>query len=120
MRISDWSSDVCSSDLNILLGDQLRRVEHVIGLLGRPTLIEDLNPQIPLRIIARGNRLEQVASVEIGVGPRDLHRLVPRRGLDAQHRLPVELDEAALALRIDEAEAVDAEDRKSTRLNSSH
>src|SRR3546814_17953520 len=41
--------------------------------------------------------------------PRDLHRLVPRRGLDAQHRLPVELDEAALALRIDEAEAVDAE-----------
>src|SRR3546814_5868906 len=88
MRISDWSSDVCSSDLrNILLGDQLRRVEHVIGLLGRPTLIEDLNPQIPLRIIARGNRLEQVASVEIGVGPRDLHRLVPRRGRDAQHRL---------------------------------
>src|SRR3546814_11991533 len=88
MRISDWSSDVCSSDLNILLGDQLRRVEHVIGLLGRPTLIEDLNPQIPLRIIARGNRLEQVASVEIGVGPRDLHRLVPRRGTDAQKRLP--------------------------------
>ncbi|MFQ0801035.1 hypothetical protein AN648_15125, partial [Listeria monocytogenes] len=35
--------------------------------------------------------------------------LVPCRRLDAEHRLPVEFDELALALFVDEAEGVDAE-----------
>src|SRR3546814_8844511 len=115
MRISDWSSDVCSSDLeigeepalqqrvvaeidagddvrrqeggllgfgeeivdvaverhaaddldgDILLGDQLGGVEHVIGLLCRERLVEDLHAEIPRREVAGIDRLEQVAAQE--------------------------------------------------------
>ena len=47
--------------------------------------------------------------MEVRVGAGDLDRLVPAGRLQAQHRLPVELDELALALGVDEAEGVHAE-----------
>ncbi len=59
--------------------------------------------------VAGVDRLVQVAPMEVGVGACDLDGLVPARGLQAQHRLPVKLDELALALGVDEAEAVHAE-----------
>src|SRR3546814_2632408 len=31
MRISDWSSDVCSSDLGEAVGDAADRIAHVVG-----------------------------------------------------------------------------------------
>src|SRR3546814_5138464 len=31
MRISDWSSDVCSSDLLVLGGEQQAALEHIVG-----------------------------------------------------------------------------------------
>src|SRR3546814_189872 len=36
MRISDWSSDVCSSDLSLAPSDAVDRLEHLVPL-GQPT-----------------------------------------------------------------------------------
>src|SRR3546814_3132623 len=56
MRISDWSSDVCSSDLDVLTFPQARHVRVVkvlaVGARRGPaseaqTLYEDLKPQTP-------------------------------------------------------------------------
>jgi len=96
-------------DGDIFLGDQLGRIEHVVRLLLRKGFVKDLHAQIPRREVARVDRLEQVAAVEIGIGARDLDRFVPCRRLDAEHRFPVEFDEFPLAFFIDEAEGVDAE-----------
>src|SRR3546814_10162614 len=34
MRISDWSSDVCSSDLHAFLGQRLHDAQHLVAQLG--------------------------------------------------------------------------------------
>ena len=47
--------------------------------------------------------------MEIGIGTIDLHRLVPRHGLETQLRLPVKLHESRLVFRVDETEGVHAE-----------
>ncbi len=96
-------------DRDILFRDQFGRVEHVIGLLGRPFLVEHLHAQFPLREIAAIDRFPQVAAMEIGIGTGDLDRLVPGGALQTQHGLPVKLDEAAFAVGIDQAEGVNAE-----------
>src|SRR3546814_6475851 len=93
LRISDWSSDVCSSDLAVLL------------------LVEDG---------VEGGALDR----------RDPARLHPRGGGqgrddDVDHPLgAVETAPEIIVLTIgaaeEGAEAVELEDRKSTRLNSSH
>src|SRR3546814_11281538 len=51
MRISDWSSDVCSSDLNprSILYQAQRLAEHVAAL---PTLLGDGMPEEPQRLAA--------------------------------------------------------------------
>src|SRR3546814_13617177 len=53
MRISDWSSDVCSSDLSVLckyevgmyIGEPIKRREDLRFLTGRGTYVGDLLPQ---------------------------------------------------------------------------
>src|SRR3546814_13440402 len=45
MRISDWSSDVCSSDLQHELGDQLR-AQYASGLSPWTALLSGDNPQV--------------------------------------------------------------------------
>ena len=47
--------------------------------------------------------------MEVAVGAVDLDGLVPHDGVRARHRFPVELDEARLARRVDQAEGVHAE-----------
>src|SRR3546814_16522799 len=50
MRISDWSSDVCSSDLNIQCGDErVSAVPHGCGEAGEIALL----PQCPVRVDRR-------------------------------------------------------------------
>src|SRR3546814_8665175 len=46
MRISDWSSDVCSSDLNIF-GYRHTDVDYYSSVDGLPTLISDGTGAIP-------------------------------------------------------------------------
>src|SRR3546814_7002675 len=81
MRISDWSSDVCSSDLSVAA-----EIAH-----HRETFLLD-------------ERLDRVA--DIAGGGAGLHHL------DAPHH--------RLVGDVADATGLHAEDRKSTRLNSSH
>src|SRR3546814_8315871 len=97
MRISDWSSDVCSSDLDT--GDGVELVEGVV--------------EAQLGDGGAGDRREQGA-------PQRIAQRVAEAGLQRADReaLTVVL---GLADRLDGG-ALDDEhvDRKSTRLNSSH
>src|SRR3546814_10315767 len=94
MRISDWSSDVCSSDLRRNRFATLYR--HFYHETGR--MMRTLSPNQP--IFRRRKAM--------GGGPflKARFRMLGRRGLPFQLVGPVLADEAL--------------DRKSTRLNSSH
>src|SRR3546814_4526205 len=98
MRISDWSSDVCSSDLRIIaeeLGVQFRTISAPV--------------------IARPGDL---AAALVGMGERDV------LFVDEIHRLPAAAEEMLYSamedFRLDLIVGAQAGDRKSTRLNSSH
>src|SRR3546814_5201188 len=93
MRISDWSSDVCSSDLN---------EQFVLRLEadGDVPLIADEDGGIDLEELRR-----QSLQSDDAVGPLRVRlEVVAQTGLDIEEVR----DQAAI------------EDRKSTRLNSSH
>lgn len=47
--------------------------------------------------------------MEVGIGAVDLDRLVPGDGLQAQLRLPVELDEGRSVILVEQTEGVDPE-----------
>src|SRR3546814_2638203 len=100
MRISDWSSDVCSSDLAALarLAGQyafdIADAEHLPGAEYRG---EEFSRR--LGRVDRGGRIEAIVAIAAG----------RRRGLA---EMP-EQDRAAAPRGLDQ-------DRKSTRLNSSH
>ena len=97
------------ADRHLLLGDEFGRIEHVEFELVREGVVEQLNAEFPFGKIAAVDRIPQVAAMEIGVGAVDLDRLVPHHRLEALLGLPVEFDEGRFALRVDEAEGVDAE-----------
>src|SRR3546814_9762196 len=99
MRISDWSSDVCSSDL--LVADPLQAA-RLAGRGGGPL---DGAQAVEEEVLHDGPRLRlpewrvnRLLAVDLVVG------LVERLVVGAQRR----------------AELGEQEDRKSTRLNSSH
>src|SRR3546814_9904273 len=97
MRISDWSSDVCSSDLITLRQDR-KPLDH----LGREQPAADADER----------------GVEIAIAHRDIGQIVAGGGVEAfEHALHF------LALRVarmDRCESGGGGARKSTRLNSSH
>src|SRR3546814_8048771 len=108
MRISDWSSDVCSSDLLRRPGTGFQH-DMARGEIGQP-----------------GGRREAAI-------PAPLHRLVEGRGIAGGvglfDRVEVEFGHGAVLLRWllfcfaqrhEDTKRLYAGDRKSTRLNSSH
>src|SRR3546814_10028962 len=106
MRISDWSSDVCSSDLHA--------VDHA-SALDRRARRELVGPALDILVIVDLQELARVIDESLGEraipGP-DRHvgdRIVAARDILMLRQLAVEHVELALHL-----------DRKSTRLNSSH
>src|SRR3546814_9302079 len=129
MRISDWSSDVCSSDLRA--GRNARR-----GPAGtiRTRALDRLAPQ---RIDApwgehRVDEQRLVAARALDIGGKavieesaERIHLVPCDGQPRRHRMAAARDEQSRFLRGEDRGAqIDAADRppdrKSTRLNSSH
>src|SRR3546814_1837957 len=100
MRISDWSSDVCSSDL-VELGDVLEHEHPLPDLVGqlRIVLLEGLEDEA---LGAAVGAVEDVDERLHAADHRHLRRLQDGRQLALEHLLDV------------------LEDRKSTRLNSSH
>src|SRR3546814_7088747 len=104
MRISDWSSDVCSSDLHVvqlvLAGLQLGRILFVlVAQLGDVGVPEQ----------------RVVVEVHLGVERHDVAGTGHHQRVDL-HQRGVELDERL----VDRGDELDRRDRKSTRLNSSH
>ena len=91
------------------LGDDLGGVEHVEVEGVGEILVEQLHAQLPFREGAAVDRLPEVATMEVGIGAVDLHRLVPGDRLQAELRLPVELDEGRAILGVEQPESVDAE-----------
>src|SRR3546814_9033762 len=104
MRISDWSSDVCSSDLLVLLATDLRvvlsgRHEHIRARVHRCGVWHLLVAELRVEPTLRGI-----------VEDADECRIGWRRG-----RI-----QAGMRLQCGGAERGRKQDRKSTRLNSSH
>src|SRR3546814_3205112 len=100
MRISDWSSDVCSSDL-FVPGDSERKFAKARDI-GADVLILDLEDAVApsMKDIARA----RVAALLDDRSPRDWAFFVRVNPFDT-------------GMTFDDLAAVD---RKSTRLNSSH
>src|SRR3546814_2064638 len=106
LRISDWSSDVCSSDLS---PDEL-------GFLAEPEDLRDLYRRLRFGAYDPGARPR--ASSE----PRGLRPHPPaRRPAGALDRRPVDRrDHLGMAAGTAVRRRQPSSDRKSTRLNSSH
>src|SRR3546814_1477112 len=97
MRISDWSSDVCSSDLH-----------HILALVAE----QKFKFAILLRLEARRAAQEAAEGQEIMRGQR-------RKHFPAVDHVPLDRRDPVEPLAR-ELQPVGLEDRKSTRLNSSH
>src|SRR3546814_18837396 len=77
MRISDWSSDVCSSDLGDLEAELLRQVDHRRHLVG--AVAEDVHEDVAVEHAGQRFPLE-VALVVLVVVATALRALVAVRG----------------------------------------
>jgi hypothetical protein len=91
------------------LGPDLARVEGVERELVLVGVVDHLHRELVLGKGAALDGLPEIAAVEVSVLAGEFLRFVPDERVDAEHGLPVELDEAGLALSVDEAEGVDAE-----------
>src|SRR3546814_9924880 len=116
MRISDWSSDVCSSDLDHV-GIGIDQARHVLGvgfgvvLTGRGPPLHDLANGVDPRSVTR--------PALVVVGDQHAHY-----GSDAVFRRDEAAEPRVAIARVQtlprRAVLNVARDRKSTRLNSSH
>src|SRR3546814_1384619 len=106
MRISDWSSDVCSSDLRIASkkNHQLREVDRLLNALGRHLFVADVKVITALNLFIFAERPQQ----RFGMA----QRLAIETEMIDRSFLPNPWGPILQSRR----EA----DRKSTRLNSSH
>src|SRR3546814_3292204 len=112
MRISDWSSDVCSSDLQT----EDKRDDILLGLLDGQN---QLNRRIvDLEVEIRKTKIERSAGI-LSLAPSNFGGLL---GGSVQMPTSKRSREGALAKALFEfeSEADSDKDRKSTRLNSSH
>src|SRR3546814_5252208 len=111
MRISDWSSDVCSSDLDFISSRYGKSTS--LGALVTVIAVVGIIPYISLQLKAVSTSFNVLRQYPIVAMP--LHENVP---LLADTALWVALVMAAFAILFG-TRHIDA-DRKSTRLNSSH
>src|SRR3546814_6320694 len=117
MRISDWSSDVCSSDLN--LGRAILKtsaVDEDRWTIEAPARIFDDQNQVIAAFKAGELDRDTIVVVRFQ-GPRangmpELHKLTPTLGVLQDKGFRVAL--------LTDGRMSGARDRKNTRLNSSH
>ena len=75
-----------------LLGHQLGRVEQIDAFEGLLLRVgHDLDAQLPLRRVAGGDPLVEVAPVEVGIDPAELLGLLPHQPVHPGDGLPVPL-----------------------------
>src|SRR3546814_8009130 len=105
MRISDWSSDVCSSDLLRQLVETILRDLDLLGRLDVEVVVEGVVHHV------LAERDELAAQVEVVDG------LAVVGGIDDGDVARLELGQILRAADVGQRALLD---RKSTRLNSSH
>src|SRR3546814_5744453 len=118
MRISDWSSDVCSSDLHTKGADQFA----ILGIAGR------LDRAAALAAVESTFRPDEVAAAgdeslraRRGVCQSDTLMAAGTPGETGALCLDVVFNNGVVSqVALRQVVPGDAEDRKSTRLNSSH
>src|SRR3546814_9022887 len=131
MRISDWSADVCSSDLDYLTSEQralLRRAGAEGAAAHAGQLRKSGEPYITHPVAVARVLVEQNVDVETLVAAI-LHDTIEDTPLD-RAQLASEFGETVAELvdgvtkldklKFQDREEAAAEDRKSTRLNYSH
>src|SRR3546814_10900880 len=106
MRISDWSSDVCSSDLNDILRSSW--CEAGVRLGRQMRLVASVQNPAPSSRVSERDPLPPEDRTPVRSDP-------PRTSLEALYRA-----QAPRLLRFFSRRTDCQEDRKSTRLNSSH
>src|SRR3546814_1037106 len=112
MRISDWSSDVCSSDLLAEEHETLRSLTKN-------------NPEGSESFIATADDMEAALNGDVDVGDR-FSIVIPTKVERNEQSgaipnwIPQTGREIVVAHGLDQLQAARALDRKSTRLNSSH
>src|SRR3546814_10070180 len=111
MRISDWSSDVCSSDLEQRAGPVLQADAQPRDAARSREVAQEHVREQPRVDIAAGEHESDLAPGKF-LGMRE-HRREPRRARALDHPLFDLAQQAHRALEV-------PLDRKSTRLNSSH
>src|SRR3546814_3794549 len=140
MRISDWSSDVCSSDLGITVEQVIEAIRAAHGATGG-SVIEQVGADVMVRSTGYLQTREDFENVPVTTGgvPVLLGEVARVRRGATLRRCVAELDgegevvggvlvlgsgkNAPAAIEAVEArlaELQDSLDRKSTRLNSSH
>src|SRR3546814_2091910 len=114
MRISDWSSDVCSSDLAM---DHVRRCSKDIEQIAETTNILALNATIEAMRAGDAGRTFAVVAGEVKSLANDTRKATVEisKTVDA-----LELEATQVIERIEAGSEASGKDRKSTRLNSSH
>src|SRR3546814_8183544 len=130
MRISDWSSDVCSADLETMQVESIstgsRGLDIALGVGGLPRgrVIEIYGPEssgkttLALHVIAEAQKNGGTAAfvdAEHALDPVYAKKL----GVDIDELIVSQPDTGEQALEIVDT-LVRSKDRKSTRLNSSH
>src|SRR3546814_10753514 len=117
MRISDWSSDVCSSDLRERGEPDMNPFEMVLGIIIVVTIGKILQARFAAGGTARGSNDSQEA-LRLREEVRALkERIQTLERLATDDNSSARLDREIEALRERSNERTD---RKSTRLNSSH
>src|SRR3546814_3290102 len=118
MRISDWSSDVCSSDLLRCESGQLGVIHHLFPLDLRPPA--PANPA-PDRVRLRPNfRILSFTLREHSNMPVKIAVLKETRANERRVALVPAVADKLIKLGCEIHMQSEAGDRKSTRLNSSH
>src|SRR3546814_1348103 len=128
MRISDWSSDVCSSDLRVAVAGEEHAVEQALRRQGgdrRMLRVEHQQVGAPAGFQRADRPAEGLGAAGEGLAVEALaDRSVVAFSGKHVAALPGEalavLEPAQILDGADRDVAVGAEDRKSTRLNSSH
>src|SRR3546814_7551660 len=107
MRISDWSSDVCSSDLE---GREISTTQAFVRILNQILRDKDLTSRV-VPILADESRT---------FGMEGLFRQIGIYAPEGQKYTPVDKDQVMYYRETANGQLLQEGDRKSTRLNSSH
>src|SRR3546814_4030620 len=118
MRISDWSSDVCSSDLCWISGSNLEK-RSVISNIPCPFVSSEVETPVSTALCRGSSRLRSMRTVKRGLPLQFFHRGDELADI-IDHGLLVHADDDVERVLDLGDEIHHRQDRKSTRMNYSH